>query len=276
VARLIPTIGICGTSFCGSTLVGFVLGSLPGVATIGEDHAIIRGKIDHRTACSTCPPGTCPIWTPAECVAHDYATGWERFGSRVGVRTVVASDKVPSLYRPYLEARPGRDFRPLVLYKSPGAFAASDAKHGGFTLMESLGRWVRVYERLFKLCVEFGLNPVGVDFLAFTKHPQAQLARICGRLGLQFDAAALDYWEHEHHQVRGNKGPHLNIWGLQHPGTKAYMERYGEKAEPYLENFRQSIRPLGGPLPYTPAELIAIEQDRSVQRVLRTLDEISR
>ena len=54
-------IALGGMSFCGSTVLSYVLGSLPGFCNIGESHWLTdRTKTGERIFCARCGP-TCKV-----------------------------------------------------------------------------------------------------------------------------------------------------------------------------------------------------------------------
>ena len=201
-------VAICGLSFCGSTVLSYVLGSLPGAATIGESHWLV-GPLPDGTllGCGRCGTG-CTVITPTlrEQLRTAGADWYDVIGAALGPQVLVSSDKDHALLdrldpdgrrsellvfkspidhlRSYVRALTGDGVRPDVEWYPRGW-----AEHYGHEL-PIRGR------RAFLLFDDFRRSPSGC------------VAALADWLGLPFDPRALEYWEFPHHAVGGNFNPY--------------------------------------------------------------------
>jgi hypothetical protein len=206
-----------GVSFCGSTLLGLVLGGLPGVANVGESHWLIEKRRQRSSdelpttpegfeQCMSCGPG-CPIVTVqlrqrlAEPDGDFYAT----LAAAYGADTIVTSDKSPQrvlTLDPYLHNDT------IVLFREPMAnWHSHRVRHPAFASPEGqrdyFGNWADSYEILLRYFHNKGSKTV-VNFDEFAAAPQRGLALICRTLSLPFDPKTLAYWRTRQHFVGGN------------------------------------------------------------------------
>lgn len=203
-------VAVIGMSFCGSTILSYVLGSLRGCATIGESHWLVdahpSGK---RLHCNRCGD-RCEVLTDAfrEGLAADRAGWYARIAAALGTDTLISSDK--SL-RHLERLAPERDYDALILFKRPDRHAqshvrvmqrnGSDADIPGY-----FERWCDFHTKAID-----GLDIRGEklflwidDFLA---NPQSTLRRLAGWLNAPYDESALQYWVEAQHAIGGNFNP---------------------------------------------------------------------
>ena len=216
-------VAICGVSYCGSTLLDTMLGSIHGMATIGESHWLTRSYIDRKLAEFDFVAGNPADLLPCrscgkDCQVLDFAfrrnlaadpIGWySRIADRLGAGIVVSSDKnVGNLLRndPLLR------FDALILFKSPERawlshrsklsterLAADEAKE----LASYLDIWADRYGMLSDLLKPRG-RKVFVRYEDLAADPRAMLEGICASLDLPFDAAASDALP-VNHAIGGN------------------------------------------------------------------------
>jgi hypothetical protein len=231
-------IAIGGISFCGSTILSSLLGSVDGVFNIGESHHLVKriepkqvgqapglaldggafqwGIDDPGTLfpCHTCGP---------QCQLFDHAfrqqlsmepTGWyEKIAARVGARVLISSDK-NSLF--ILQKDPLSDYDLLVLYKSPPAAWASELKNKerlrrmGIdrpalhrSLSDYLTRWSSNYLALLR-----GMNPKGrlvvMSWDGFCIDPQKHWERLASHVGLDPSPEVFNSVKTDQHFFGGN------------------------------------------------------------------------
>ena len=121
-------IGIAGPSFCGSTLLSFMLGELHGVRAAGETHWLYTRPawqkspgMSRGSRCTTHGDG-CAVFTPSrrEQLGSGPSPDWyASLATLLGTDTLVVSDKTPRLYQRHA---PGRFLFPM---KDPRALVAS-------------------------------------------------------------------------------------------------------------------------------------------------------
>jgi hypothetical protein len=208
---------IVGVSFCGSTLLGLVLGGLPGVANVGESHWLIDKRRERSSQeLPTTPEGfeqcmscgsDCPIVTDdlrqrlADPSRDFYATLAAAYRADIIVTSDKSYDQVVTL-DPHLENDA------IVLFREPMAsWQSHRVRHPVAASPEGqrdyFRNWADAYEILLHYFHNRGTKVV-VDFDEFAAAPQRVLAVICRALSLPFDPHALAYWRRTQHFVGGN------------------------------------------------------------------------
>lgn len=225
---------IIGMSFCGSTVLSYVLGALPGLATIGESHWINSEPLPGADP-AMC--GHCGI--ECEVLSAEFLRSmragevewYPRLAHRLGTHMLVSADKdfdVIIKYDPKLFLDAIFCFRsPLASFRSyirSANLAPSDGPL--LELSEYLSYWGWFYENALQVPVQG--NRVFVNWESFSSAPEPELLRLCNLLGVEFDLAALSYWRKIQHAVGGNFSPweRLKITGEQ--GLQIYRVESGE------------------------------------------------
>jgi len=267
-------IAICGVSYSGSTLLDRVLGSLPGVRSIGESHWLLKSYHRRRQApfdfacddpahlpsCSICGPSCAVLNLDFRMdLAADPCSWYQKIAERLGTDILVSADKnVAKL----LENDPLLRFDALVLFKSPEQAWSStldklprDRDDGYYEreLTLYLKKWVEAYGLLLDAFSPLG-RKVFACFDDIALDPEGELRSICQKLGLPFDPAALRRtipW----HAIGGNARVHRKL---------------------LADGFSLDIRPLPAPvMPSRHAKIIA--GDEAVQAIYgRLRDQIRR
>jgi len=263
-------IGIIGAGYSGSTLLAFMLGSLPGVKTCGESYHLITKK--KPVGCRVCPEGTCDVYSPQFKAGVTFRDGWKRIAARLNTDTLVVSEKGPAIYRQFLAGNEDLDISFVVLHKRPEAFVFSSQRHSNATSSTSgLGFWVNRNRESLELIRGGGYRHVGVSFEELTASPAAVLERICNRLDLPYLSSAVEYWNFEHHSISGNFSAHINLWGLDDPRTMAALDAKGAGWEHYRKMYRRVIPSSSVALPFTAGQLAAIRGFPGVAEIAAAL-----
>ena len=215
---------ICGVSYCGSTLFDRLLGSLPGAASIGESHWLVKGKVPtggydvlnfeadfagDMVKCSVCGKNCAALTAEfRRALAADRTNWYFRVAERLGTRTLVACDKNPAKI---VENDPLLRFDALVLFKSlPQAWWSELQKRKpgqdeAYYLAEC-ERYVATWSKNYDMFLE-SFSPQGkVVFLSFEEFVQAPpqvLRAACEALSLPFDEAVLKF-ARPGHAIGGN------------------------------------------------------------------------
>lgn len=209
---------ILGSSYSGSTLLDLVLGTLPGVADVGEAHWLVdprRIADDNRTRldadgyeqCWHCGP-RCPILTDdlRHRLRQPDADYFGLLGEAFGANTLVVADKA---YHHALRFDPGLAHDALVVFRHPLSNWRSYAAHTSRSDAASQATYFQAWHAAYAAFLD-NYQPLGrtlyVDHKQFSRSPQTQLQGICAALGLPYDASALRYGAVAHHCVGGNPG----------------------------------------------------------------------
>jgi hypothetical protein len=220
-------VAIGGMSFCGSTLLGFLLGSLPGVVNVGESHALVWRRVGMRPVppdfASDAPEGMvpctycgfdCPVWTVPfrRALLADPLDWYGRLAERVGTRVLVSSDKNHAKLSG-LDPLGRHDL--VVLFKSPDAAWASAKRRPRppRTPALYLARWEREYRKLLHDLPVEGRRIV-LHFDAFRQDPERHLRRLLERLELSApEGHDLLVLRTDQHVIGGNGGTREQVRG---------------------------------------------------------------
>jgi hypothetical protein len=215
---------IAGASYCGSTLLDRILGSLPGCASIGESHWLTKSRdanavvtpIDFGVEdppfvprCTICGPD-CEVLSLdfRMDLTADRRDWYQKIAGRVGTKTLFAADKN---WSKLIDNDPFLRMDALVLFKSPEQAWSSQrsklaAEREPAFYEEQLGRymrnWSRNYEMLLNSCALQG-EKTFLFFDAFARDRGKQLAKLCEALGVPYDETVLSRAERRH-TIGGN------------------------------------------------------------------------
>lgn len=211
-------IEILGKSFCGSTLLCFILGSLPGVLGIGELHSIFtyETKVARNVQLGMCCVcwESCKYLTPdfLNCLAKDNVLRLilRRFNSEFRAKdALVMSNKDICFWMN--ENITGYNPAHILIFKRPEAQIKSFLhKLSGFNLSQCIQFYLG-YEQLISYLMGLKRPYIFVSYELLTTNIEYELKRICNFFHLDYDPIATTYWECEHHMIRGNGGPYVNI-----------------------------------------------------------------
>jgi hypothetical protein len=263
-------IAICGTSYCGSTLLDRLLNGMDGVRSIGESHWLTKsydgeraGTLDYLEPftrfvpqCSVCG-AKCEVLTPRfrAFLGADPRNWYFKIAHRLGATTLVSADKnLPKivLNDPLLR------LDALVLFKSPKqAWASELAKRRSFATpaeaFEAMQRYMTVWRSSYADMLD-AFRPRGrklfVDFDRLTVEPAPALRAIADGFGLPFEERALRQ-SIPGHSIGGNDGS---------------MRRLRES------NYAVRIEPLGAPA-IPPEHAAWIDGDGALNELYRAMAE---
>jgi len=195
------SIGILGAAFCGSTLINVLLDGLPGVAAVGESHALVD-QPDLTHLCRSCGDH-CEYITPAfrDDLIADPTNWWSKWRRQMQADTIVSSDKWRGIYD-----RLGHPDVGLVIWKDPRSWATSWCRREKGTIENAAHVWSRCYLKTLKWLEKHQIPCVVMSLDLFLAAPEHTWERLCGLLDLPVDMGALSQIEDTHHHVRGNAG----------------------------------------------------------------------
>lgn len=209
----VRSIGILGPSYCGSTMLGCILGSLENCAYIGESHWIGTDGYECR-----CKSAECELNDPAtvERLCKSKGRGWWRaLGKVLGVGVVVSGDKginnYETLGHPGIALILRKDVREWVVsyghYRSlsnGGPELLQDLKLSDELVVEYAGVWRTFYGQLRAWAIRNSIPALEVSLTDFLIDPESELERLCFHLGITFDVNALYFERRVHHHFGGN------------------------------------------------------------------------
>jgi tetratricopeptide (TPR) repeat protein len=229
LAHHVRHVAIAGMSYVGSTLLGTLLGSLPGCAHAGEtqelshranrkayDFPIIDFDQDSAEAIPQCRicGAACPVFTRefrAELV-RDPVDWYFRIGRRLGTRVLISSDKFLSQI---LRSDPLCRFDLIILYKPLDSWCYAHRREearkatGGVArspIADDLGRTLDYWANSYYGCLK-DLRPQGrrlvINWDAFAAKPREHFEIILAKLQLPGSADAFENVSASHY-VGGN------------------------------------------------------------------------
>lgn len=217
---------ICGVAHCGSTIMSYLLGSLPEAGNVGESHWLINrydeggsapidfdGEgLEGASVCKRCSV-ECPVWTPAfrRELAADPVGWYGKLAQRLDVRLLVSSDKNhPKLVR----LDPLLRFDALVLFRDPAAVWASTrvGERNRKDIHKFLAGYEREYLRLLNDLPVRGRKLV-LSFDRFRNAPGPHLERMGVALDLPLDAQLHERIRSDQHSLGGNIQANRTVHG---------------------------------------------------------------
>jgi hypothetical protein len=249
------TIGVLGLSYCGSTVLNYVLDTHPDIYGGSELYRLFAN--DKLPQCAICGR-QCRYWT---CNALDSVRDGGRgafyanIASLMGARVICDSSKQPGHFIKIMRHDLETSFVFILLTKHPirhvASFIANDylKQRNRFTLPEIMNLQQLEQERSVEVAREYTAK-----ILAFARQMEDRIplfeargtvlrmqyeeiiATLQGTLdpllhlvGLEYVDAMSDFSRHEHHPIGGNMGPHLQTTGRQ--GAKLAYGRMSESRE---------------------------------------------
>jgi hypothetical protein len=212
-------IAISGASFCGSTILDRIIGSLPGVASIGESHWLTQMRDGTEIDFSIESPPLIPCSVchlSCQVLTFDFRmdlaanrTNWyQKIGQRLGTKVLTSADKN---WSKLLWNDPLLRMDALVLFKSPAqAWSSQRTKlppGDGSAYEERLEKYIRTWCDHYSAFVG-SFNPCGtVTFLCFDNFAASRgklLGPLCAALDLAYEESALTQVRRGH-AIGGNK-----------------------------------------------------------------------
>ena len=223
-------IAICGTAYCGSTLLDHMFNGLDGVRSVGESHWLansfspgplkandyldpLKPSAQHCFACGT----ICQVLSPEFRVnlAADPRDWYFKIAKRLQADVLVSADKnLPKL----VLNDPKLRLDALVLFKSPkqawaSVFSKQPAGLGAeelhAKLLDFMGKWRNTYAQMLSLLTPKG-RKIFVNFDQLTINPESQMRRITAELSLPFEMRMLQQLV-PGHSIGGNRRIYLRL-----------------------------------------------------------------
>ena len=217
-------VAICGVSYCGSTLFARILGSLPGVANIGESHWLLNRRdngvtvaADPRNEDWTVQVHCSKCGRNCEYLDRDFRIAlmadrkhwYHRIAAHLDTDILVSADKN---HDKIVGADPLLRLDALVLFKNPRWAAYSHFRHRrrkgapeatARHVTKYLDKWAHAYKVLLDRLDVQG-RKVAMGWGDFCSDPAERLEALCRALGLPYDAGVLERIDPEQHCLGGN------------------------------------------------------------------------
>ena len=205
-------ITILGISYCGSTYLNFVLGSLLNVKAVGESHWLLDSE---NISCATCTykKKNCNFFTK-ETISllknSDKTKFYSSLFDILNTNIVVNSDKNPSNLKGKLK---NVENYFIVLFKSPERQYLSLKTHKNDSGVSShLDLTNKAYKNAIDFVKETNHEKViYIDYDSFMLDKIRVLRYICSEFDLIYNENAINYWNFEHHSIGGNISAYFNF-----------------------------------------------------------------
>lgn len=174
-------VGICGISFCGSTLLSRLLDQIPGISAPGELHWLIDNPHGEPGQCKGCAG-------PCEVIDNEFKGSglvdeslYERVAQRLGCDVLVSSDKNTDNFHRFVLPK---QMDGIVLFKTPEASLWSNIKHHEASPRKSVEIYSRWYETFLDWAPNFCDRHVFVSYEMLVTFPEAMVKTLCRALAL--------------------------------------------------------------------------------------------
>tara|TARA_Y100000034_G_C6897071_1_gene413806 strand:- start:1387 stop:2169 length:783 start_codon:yes stop_codon:yes gene_type:complete len=190
------------------------LDGLPHASSWGEVFSVQTttegGFVKNRGfACGVCGTMDCPVFN--EEFINDKRDVYLKCAEKIGESdTLIVSDKLFKLYKKTLQ-NVTVPVRVLLLHKKAIAGIKSLMAHDDLELEEAIQWYQNYYKESIKFYNLYGGYVLNIE--KFISDPEEELKMLCESLDLDCDVNALNYWEHEHHQIGGNNGAYISVLG---------------------------------------------------------------
>jgi len=213
---------ILGISFCGSTLLSYILGANKDIFSVGESSWVLyttknsgqsKERIERANKCKICQK--CNFWTPEFKRTLTYSNFFDSIKKRAkekyNVDKIVYADKNHNQYNKFLKY--GNQINKVILlFKRPEGFVTSyfyrDSK---WSIKQILDLYCWQYTANLKF-IE-GIDTQIIFYDDFALNPKKIVKELCNWLEVSYSDEMLEYWNRtsKTHQIAGNANPLLNF-----------------------------------------------------------------
>lgn len=228
-------IGIFGISYCGSTLISYILGKHSDIFSVGESHWLIDKhptgypQINHAlcTICRAICTEDCDFYTKDFIDSLTFLNLVEKIENKAkekfNVKHILYSDKNLYNYDRLFHSNCKSMDKAIFLFKRPEGFIHSflrhDAKnHKDRSEEQIFNRGINLYSRTYqenRAWIEERKIPViYIFFEDFTKNPNRIIKHLCDFLEIPYEENLTSYWDsnNKFHQVGGNTSSQISIF----------------------------------------------------------------
>lgn len=244
-------INVCGTGYCGSTLLDLLLGNGSSAFSCGEVWAWFRPfRRHHFTIDCSCGQDPCPIWRE---IGHVPESEFHiTVISILEKEFVIDSSKDLSwvIDNNRWATSENLDVYNLVIWKDPLKLAYSYWKRG-YRPLKFRSSFIKYHRRL----IQSGLNFFSVNYDDLIDNLIDRLQDICMVIDMDYFPGKERFWEGDHHYLFGSGSIREQI-----SAGNAIITKTRE----YSEEFQNLL----------PAINIRIEKDRKVQEIVKELEKM--
>lgn len=225
VSERIPLIYIAGSSYSGSTLMDLLLGSHPGIESLGEAKkiaAVQSAATGGAPATCNCgnPVSTCAFWrsvlpAPGTFRADDPQANADLCRRALSFRgRQVVLDNSKNIGRALMLSRSGRfDLHVLHMVRDSRAVVFSHRRKAerrvqghGYRLAPTARQWERLNLRLARAFrPRPGTGHLRVRYEDLVARPEEEVRRVLRSVSLPWDPQVLDFRAGRHHGIEGNR-----------------------------------------------------------------------
>ena len=225
-------IGILGISYCGSTLLCYLLGYNDQIFSVGESHWLldVTSKISPGTRHDSCvicrekEDKKCEFYTDE----FKASLTWDNMMSKISERAKLLYNKDICLYSDKHESNYIRMLKhnkldkAIILFKRPQGWVYSFIRHDtniykNLTRRQLLLMGINTYNNFYKgtirFCKEQKLTPIFLFYEDLAAHTEDTLKRLCKEFNVEYQSKMLKYWENKNfHQIGGNGSPKVSMF----------------------------------------------------------------
>jgi hypothetical protein len=251
----------------GSTWIGYVLGSAPESAFVGEYYRAWTESL--RVPCTICAARGLPSCDVLYDVEKEPAErAFDLASARIKKRVIVDNSKEIEWIRTF-RIGDGLDIRIVLLVRDPRGVFASVKRRGNSDLGAVMAHWSKENREFCNFITASGIPSAAVSYDLAAETPQREFRRLFEFCGMRFTKDSLSYWNVEHHGFAANGASDAILKGKGFPHVPGHFATgdtvfYGENSKTHFHDHRWHTA-------LTSAECAAITSNVEVQNLLKRL-----
>lgn len=194
---------VLSSDHSGSTWVGYVLGSHPASAFLGEYERAWRKEASVPcTLCAAKGLDECEVLHGAADVPVDQAFAWAF--ARTGRQVLVDNSKMIDWAARFIGADGGDAVRLIHVVKDPRNWLCSKRRRAAQPTADMIRLWHATNAQFQAFTLSAGCPSMTVFYDELAADPLGGFCRLFAFCGLTFDESALSYWNFPHHGFAAN------------------------------------------------------------------------